>query len=275
MNYYFDTEFLGEKQDKKFLGIKYGETKPTIDLISIGIVDEDDREYYAISKDFNLKEAWNRFQIEDNLPDSLAFGKHKAYWIRDNVLWPIFVELTFREFLSEGNGNIWKLFVNDPAIYDIEKWEKTSIKFSYTFSKSELKRLIKKYGKTNDQIAKEIKSFCSIRKITLDKPATKPVFYAYYADYDWVVFCWLFGDMMSLPDGFPMYCIDLKQIFDEKADKFLTDNLKEPIVSSDWHKNYAVDNLKSEKNYPTQENEHNALDDAKWNKKLHEFIKSI
>ena len=52
MNYYLDTEFIEGKQAKTILGIKYGETKPTIDLISIGIVAEDGREYYAISKEF-------------------------------------------------------------------------------------------------------------------------------------------------------------------------------------------------------------------------------
>jgi len=58
MKYFIDTEFLEGTQDKTFLGFKYSKTKPTIDLISIGIVAEDGREYYAISKDFNLKEAW-------------------------------------------------------------------------------------------------------------------------------------------------------------------------------------------------------------------------
>ena len=52
MKYFLDTEFLEGTQKKWF-----GQTKPTIDLISIGIVCEDGREYYAISKDFNLKEA--------------------------------------------------------------------------------------------------------------------------------------------------------------------------------------------------------------------------
>lgn len=61
MKYFLDTEFVEGTQQRSFLGIKIGETKPTIDLISIGIVAEDGREYYAISKDFNLKEAWNRF----------------------------------------------------------------------------------------------------------------------------------------------------------------------------------------------------------------------
>jgi len=44
------------------------------------------------------------------------------------------------------------------------------------------------------------------------------VFYAYYADYDWVVFAQLFGKMKDLPKGFPMYCKDLKQSLDEKME---------------------------------------------------------
>lgn len=37
----------------------------------------------------------------------------------------------------------------------------------------------------------------------------------YYCDYDWVAFCWLFGSMIDLPKGLPMYCWDLKQFLDE------------------------------------------------------------
>ena len=55
MKYFLDTEFLEGTQKKRFLGIPYGDTLNTIDLISIGIVAEDSREYYAISKEFNLK----------------------------------------------------------------------------------------------------------------------------------------------------------------------------------------------------------------------------
>ena len=55
MKYFYDTEFLEGTQKKRWWNI--GKQKPTIDLISIGVVCEDGREYYAISKDFNLKEA--------------------------------------------------------------------------------------------------------------------------------------------------------------------------------------------------------------------------
>jgi hypothetical protein len=63
-------------------------------------------------------------------------------------------------------------------------------------------------------------------------------FWAYFADYDWVVFCQLFGKMIDLPDGFPMYCNDLKQEMKRLG-------------------------LKRE-NLPPNENEHDALADAKW-----------
>ncbi len=50
----------------------------------------------------------------------------------------------------------------------------------------------------------------------------EPEIYGYYADYDWVLLCSLFGRMIDLPKGFPMYCIDLKQIIDEKAETIAT-----------------------------------------------------
>lgn len=43
----------------------------------------------------------------------------------------------------------------------------------------------------------------------------KPQFWAYYAHYDWVALCQLFGTMMDLPEGWPMYCRDFKQWLDE------------------------------------------------------------
>lgn len=39
----------------------------------------------------------------------------------------------------------------------------------------------------------------------------KPEFWAYFADYDWVVLCQIFGRMIDLPKGWPMHCLDLKQ----------------------------------------------------------------
>ena len=70
----------------------------------------------------------------------------------------------------------------------------------------------------------------------------KPEFWGYYADYDWVVFCQIFGAMVDLPKGWPMYCRDINQACGE---------LRLPQQSS---------------------TEHNALNDAKWNKEAFEFV---
>lgn len=40
---------------------------------------------------------------------------------------------------------------------------------------------------------------------------TEPEIWAYYADYDWVLFCRLFGQMVDLPPDWPKWCRDLKQ----------------------------------------------------------------
>lgn len=268
MNYYLDTEFLEGNQKKLFRS-----TKPTIDLISIGIVAEDCREYYAISKDFNLKEAWNRY---DEVPEEVDGSYKKIYWLRENVLKPIFLDLCNIE-----NGI-----------------SKSSVKINgenftgHDFTYKNFKRLLNKHGKANKEIAKEIIDFIKSEPLKMkgskgtiilsDESAhnirrgyLEPKFYGYYADYDWVVFCWLFGRMIDLPEGFPMYCRDLKQLLDEKADIYVENKIKEPIVSSDWYGDYCVDELKRHPNYPKQENKHNALADAKWNKKLHEFLKEI
>lgn len=81
----------------------------------------------------------------------------------------------------------------------------------------------------------------------------KPVFYGYYADYDWVVFCQLFGRMVDLPEGFPYYCRDLKQTMEELG------------LDGDWKK----------ANCPDPVNEHHALVDARWNMDLHKAILAV
>lgn len=268
MKYFLDTEFLEGTQKKWF-----GETKPTIDLISVGICSSDGREYYAISKDFNLKEAWNRFEWYStayNKPSRDDSEKNfKVYWIRENVLKPIFIELRAKEVEE----------------YNIAKRINVVLDFpTYSFCFREFKRLIKKYGKTNKQIAKEIKEFVGTEETignweqVKDKMNTQ--FYGYYADYDWVVFCWLFGKMIDLPKGFPMYCIDLKQVSDETLIRLINEeNKKAPLHYTGvpkWKKfinDYDV--IKKLPNYPKQTNEHNALADARWNRQLYNFLNTL
>lgn len=163
MKYFLDTEFI--------------ESPNTIDLISIGIISEDGREYYAVNS-----------QCDCNKADE---------WVIKNVL-------------------------NQIPEYD--KVNKT------------LK------GKSIQQIRNELLDFC-------EEDDCK--FYGYYSDYDWVVFCWIFGKMVDLPGNFPKYCIDLKQMMDERG------------FTKDWKRVCCPDPV----------GEHNALVDAKWNRQLYELIK--
>lgn len=286
-NYYYDTEFLEGAQQRRFLGIPIGKTKLTIDLISIGIVAEDERECYAISKDFNLKEAWNRFQLEQQSGDMrnvFPEGK-RVYWIRENVLFPIFKELSNKYY--DQCDRLYSVITQPKTLY---------------FNIKDLKFLLEKYGKTNKKISEDIKDFVGyvdggqrITKKARDLDCVimdgrsdpeyefgernpkvynpKPTFYGYYSAYDHVVFCWLFGRMIDLPNGFPMYTRDLKQILDEKSVAW---NIETHVIDGKLHGGYEPGmNWKDHPKYPKQENEHSAIDDARWNKKLHEFIQSI
>lgn len=40
----------------------------------------------------------------------------------------------------------------------------------------------------------------------------KPEIWAYYADYDWVALCQIYGRMLDLPKGWPRFCRDVKQL---------------------------------------------------------------
>ncbi len=174
---------------KYFIDTEFKEKPCTIDLISIGIVCEDGREYYALCNEFNLKEAW------------------KDEWLREHVLLPI-----YKEYIHGDMQNV------------------------LAFSINSLKHVMKTFGKSKKQIANDLKIFCH-----------HPEFYAYYASYDWVVFCWIFGRMLDLPKGFPMYCKDIKQMMDDKG------------LTKEWKR----------ENCPDPIGEHNALIDARWNLNLY------
>jgi hypothetical protein len=274
MKYFIDHEFLEGPQKEKFpISLFRKQTPNTIDLISIGIVAEDGREYYAISKDFNLKEAWNRYDekveimsgdIRNRFPEG---RQYKEYWIRENVLNTIFMEFLN---LERGYLETQKRIVGYAPCINSE------------FCYSNFKRLLGKYGKTNKQITEDIIKF------TLDVEVIHPIndyvttpieFYAYFGDYDWVVFCWLFGKMIDLPNGFPKYCKDLKQIMDKHAEEIVSQFEDYPITEQ-GRKNILrsvpgqIKAFKEFDNWPKQDpsKSHNAIEDARWNKQLFDFL---
>ena len=63
----------------------------------------------------------------------------------------------------------------------------------------------------------------------------RPEFWAYYADYHWVAFCQLFGRMIELPDGFPMYCNDLKQLLNSKGNPLIQHGINQnALENAEW-----------------------------------------
>ena len=275
--FFYDTEFLEGIQKSIFGG------KPTIDLISIGIVDENGSELYEVSKDFNLKEAWNRYDVvtetySGDLRNIFPEGKEfKVYWIRENVLIPIFFELAERDFHYTNFKDEW-MYEQEPVTLEVfKKNEKWTSDFKW------FKKLINKYGKTNKEIAQEVFEFISKDSITIEKAKHYNVsyknqnikLYGYYSAYDHVVFSWLFGKMIDLPEGFPMYTIDLKQTLDELAE----DEIKSFCYATGNHtvltKEEALNIIKSKHDYPKQMNNHHALDDARWNYKFYKFLHNL
>ena len=89
--------------------------------------------------------------------------------------------------------------------------------------------------KPRAQIAEEIIQFAG----------ETPEFWAYYASYDWVALCQMYGTMMDLPKGWPMFCRDLQQRRSEMGVVEL------PAMSGV---------------------EHNALEDARWTRQAYDFL---
>jgi len=76
----------------------------------------------------------------------------------------------------------------------------------------------------------------------------RPEFWSYYASYDWVVLCQLYGKMINIPTNWPLYVKDLKLLAEFKG------NPKLPKQKS---------------------SKHHALNDALWLKEVYEFLKGI
>lgn len=172
MKIFYDTEFI--------------ENGETIDLISIGMVAEDGREYYGISRDFSLGALQRNPWLMANVAPSLPLKAHSS-------------------------GGPWD---TDHADYG---------------------RVL-----TRRALADDVRTFI---QATPDAQL-----WAWYAAYDHVALCQLWGRMIDLPHHVPMFTNDLKQ---EAV------RLGDPSM-------------------PTQEaGEHNALADARHNLAMARFLESL
>lgn len=230
MKYYIDTEFI-----EGFHKPLFGKRRHFIDLISIGIVCEDGGEYYAVSNEFNPKDAnqWVKDNVISKLPKRRVDYYDGPRMRADSLLWKSNNRIAddIKKFIYKTSG------INDP--FSISNWDQIKSKFSIEF-------------------------------------------YGYYADYDWVLFCSLFGTMMDLPKGFPMYCRDLKQSLDEANYQLRKAGIDNALLNCEFH-SFTMDNNGSNKrleyqchnDYPKETNEHHALADARWNMALHKFLEHL
>ena len=92
------------------------------------------------------------------------------------------------------------------------------------------------------EIRDEIKAFIDLEK------NGKPEIWGYYSAYDWVAFCQLFGAMIDLPQGYPMFCLDIIQE---------CKRLGNPELPK------------------LDKGEHSALLDARWNKQAYDFLQTL
>lgn len=80
------------------------------------------------------------------------------------------------------------------------------------------------HGAPRDKLREAVLAFISAKD-------GKPEFWAYYADYDWVALCQLFGTMMDLPKGWPMLAYDFRQWLDMNGKQ----NIRQPECSDSHH----------------------------------------
>lgn len=142
-----------------------------------------------------------------------------THWVREHVIQPI-----YNQYLQQCSTDV-RFQTDEFALEPIETFHKT-------------------YGKTRSDIGKEVLVF--VRETSTKDDSIE--FWGYYSSYDWVVFCWLFGRMIDLPEGFPMFCRDIKQTMTMLGLEPGENGLPEPIET------------------------HNCLDDALWNLATFEAI---
>lgn len=256
MKYFLDTEFI-----EGFHKPLFGKKRHFIDLISIGIVAEDGRKLYLISSEYDYDKAsdWVKENVIRPLYQGMVSGDernvlresdfHKIYGVPNSVI--------AKDILEFVNPNIDDL-IDKYTRHDC--WAECYYKEEFAYIEKHNTEIPETYYKSGSGGLVKNKALIY----------NKPEFYAYYADYDWVVFCSLFGTMMDLPKGFPMYCNDLKQTYDEK--QIIYDERNKPNNMKDGGR---IARLKEFSDYPKQENEHDALADAKWSYKLYKFLQTI
>ena len=192
MKYFYDTEFLENGQ--------------TIDLISIGIVADDGREYSAVCSEVG----------EGPLHKRIC----ERSWLMDHVVphLPLRTGWDGKPVYKTGRAQYpgsFSLDCDDPRV--LPRWV----------------------------IAKQVRAFLLA--------APDPQLWAYYGAYDHVALCQLWGRMVDLPQGIPMFTNDLKQ---------------EAV-------RLGCPELPAQVGEALGDGKHDALADARWNRDVCAFLAQI
>jgi hypothetical protein len=172
--------------------LEFLEDGKTIELISIGIVADDGREYYAISQDITHGRLEKRLRRHDWLMANVVPSLPKPYGDWNNHM-----------------PKAWLFDYHSPLV------------------------------KPRQVIAREVRDFILA--------ADTPVLWADYGAYDHVALCQLWGPMVDLPKGLPMFTCDIQQ-----------EALRLGVAWDELPKQQA--------------GEHNALEDARHNRVKRQFL---
>lgn len=181
MRYFYDFEFL--------------EDGHTIDPISVGVVADDGREFYAV----NRSAYWDRIR------------KHK--WLCENVL----------PHLPMNDGGFETFLTGSPL--DISRPE----------------------VKYRRQIADDLLEFFLADGLGTSRRVRE--LWAWFGSYDHVALCQLWGRMIDLPKGIPMFTHDIKSFAERVGDPKMPAQPKSGL--------------------------HNALEDARHNKVMFDYLMKL
>ena len=173
--FYIDLEF-----------IERGHKHP-IELISIGIVSEDGREFYAVSTEFN--------------------PRHASQWVKDNVI--ACLPKRYVGHPMDGGGS--------PRLFEEAKaWKSRSqirdgiarfVGYERHATQSNRHGLLGLWDRLVGR--QEV-------KYTAKSSDDFPEFFGEWCAYDHITFCQIFGTMMDLPQGFPMRTRDIIQTAEDE-----------------------------------------------------------
>lgn len=159
-----------------YIDTEFIEDGRTIDLISIGIVAENGDEYYAVSSEFDFRKLaanpWLRENVWPGLP--WLHGDARMYAL-SCVRLPQWLLSRSRRLRLRADARTFR------SIFD---WDHPAVK-------------------PRAQIADEVRRFI--------RNHPDPQLWAWYGAYDHVAYAQLFGRMIDLPEGLPMFTCDLKQ----------------------------------------------------------------